>query len=463
MIVENVFTTAAFQASQFEGFVANNPVPVLQTIQPNSAVAGSAQLELLVTGDNFVSQSQVLWNGNARQTIFMSTKQLKVIIPAADLANSGIPHVTVSNPAPGGGQTPQLLFTITAPPQSDADAETEPNETIEQATPLAVPGRRTGQAAENDASYWYITYPDGTKDPLEDLFTFTLTSQVKLELALQIENRAADLDLMLFREENGSLRYVKASTLPAGQDDRLETDTLLMPGKYAVAVSVFSGSSRYTLTARGLDYFEVEPNDDLHQATPLTHPGAMRGEVAVGDSSVWHLTYEDGTRDNLEDFFALNLSQNSRVELALKAANATADLDLFLFREEDSSLRMLGYSYLPAGNDENIRIELAAGRYLIAVSAFGGSSTYSLTTGNLQALSLESLSAAVRARAKGNGDIHKSRPEFTHGAPNMGLPFVPQRPVPYASVAPPLLRRPNGRSGGDEVRELPFEGVPKRR
>jgi Tol biopolymer transport system component len=83
-------------------------------ISPNSAPAGALAFTLTVNGSNFLSGSQVSWNGNARTTTFISSSQLQAHIMAADLTSAGKVNVTVVNPAPGGGSSGAATFTIVA-------------------------------------------------------------------------------------------------------------------------------------------------------------------------------------------------------------------------------------------------------------------------------------------------------------------------------------------------------------
>ena len=92
----------------------NNPVPVATGLAPGSAAAGSAAFNLTVNGSNFINGSVVRWNGNARATTFVSGSQLTAAITAADVAAQGTSTVTVFNPAPGGGTSGNLTFTVNA-------------------------------------------------------------------------------------------------------------------------------------------------------------------------------------------------------------------------------------------------------------------------------------------------------------------------------------------------------------
>jgi len=89
-----------------------NPVPSISSSSPTSAPAGSRAVTLTVTGNNFISGSVVRWNGSDRTTTFRGSTQLTAQIAPADLAGAGSGLVTVYNPAPGGGTSNSLTFTI---------------------------------------------------------------------------------------------------------------------------------------------------------------------------------------------------------------------------------------------------------------------------------------------------------------------------------------------------------------
>ncbi len=89
-----------------------NPVPVLDSLNPSSATEGDEALVLIVTGTNFVAGASVQWNGSSRPTVFVSGTQLAAQISKADLAIAGTANITVLNPAPGGGQSNTLVFTV---------------------------------------------------------------------------------------------------------------------------------------------------------------------------------------------------------------------------------------------------------------------------------------------------------------------------------------------------------------
>jgi 6-phosphogluconolactonase (cycloisomerase 2 family) len=92
----------------------SNTTPRITTISPYSTVAGSAAFTLTIYGTNFVAASMVNFGGSAPATTFVSSTQLTAAIPAASIASTGTPAVTVTNPGPGGGTSNAINFTITS-------------------------------------------------------------------------------------------------------------------------------------------------------------------------------------------------------------------------------------------------------------------------------------------------------------------------------------------------------------
>lgn len=92
-----------------------NPAPTVASISPLSGAVGGAAFTLTVTGTQFVSSSQVLWNGSPTPTTFVSGSSLTAQIPASDLSLVGTANVAVQTPAPGGGTSTSVLFSINPP------------------------------------------------------------------------------------------------------------------------------------------------------------------------------------------------------------------------------------------------------------------------------------------------------------------------------------------------------------
>jgi hypothetical protein len=98
-----------------EVFTVNNPVPTLIGMSPSSRIAGSVAFTLTISGTNFENNSTVQLDGSDRDTTFVSGASLTAEISASDITDEGTVNVTVFNPAPGGGESDALTFTVNNP------------------------------------------------------------------------------------------------------------------------------------------------------------------------------------------------------------------------------------------------------------------------------------------------------------------------------------------------------------
>jgi YVTN family beta-propeller protein len=89
-----------------------NPIPAITTINPGASAVGGGAFTLTVGGSNFVSGSVVRWNGSNLPTAFVDSHELTAQVPASDVAASGVADITVFNPAPGGGSSNSVTFSI---------------------------------------------------------------------------------------------------------------------------------------------------------------------------------------------------------------------------------------------------------------------------------------------------------------------------------------------------------------
>ena len=92
-----------------------NPTPVLSSIAPTSVSAGSFSLS--ITGNSFVKGAQVLLNGSALTTTFVSSMQLTA---TGAESSAGTFTIAVANPNPGGStsnsQSLQVTSSSSGPP-----------------------------------------------------------------------------------------------------------------------------------------------------------------------------------------------------------------------------------------------------------------------------------------------------------------------------------------------------------
>lgn len=93
----------------------SNPVPTISSLDQTCAPVGAQAFTLGVTGLNFVASSVVRWNGSDLPTTLVNSFNGPMVtaqVPASDIAATGPVAITVFNPAPGGGSSNSLTFTI---------------------------------------------------------------------------------------------------------------------------------------------------------------------------------------------------------------------------------------------------------------------------------------------------------------------------------------------------------------
>lgn len=89
-----------------------NPIPVIQGAQPNPLTVGN--FTLTVSGSKFVKGAEILLNGTALTTTFLSSTELQATGTAATSA-IGKATISVKNPDPGGIVSADFVFQIDAP------------------------------------------------------------------------------------------------------------------------------------------------------------------------------------------------------------------------------------------------------------------------------------------------------------------------------------------------------------
>ncbi len=105
-------------AQTFTVTIALNPVPVLESVTPNSGNQGAA-VNVTLVGSNFVFFSSVAVSGTgvtvSNVTFINSTTMTALFTISAD-ASLGARNVRVGTTGPGGGVSDAVTFTITQPP-----------------------------------------------------------------------------------------------------------------------------------------------------------------------------------------------------------------------------------------------------------------------------------------------------------------------------------------------------------
>jgi hypothetical protein len=109
-----------YRVRRLQAAGSDNPAPNLTSLTPSRTEVGSAAFRLAVYGANFVPGAVVRWNGADRTTTFVTSGHLTASIPDSDVAAAGVAQVIVWNPAPGGGASNSLNFTVSLTPTTPA-------------------------------------------------------------------------------------------------------------------------------------------------------------------------------------------------------------------------------------------------------------------------------------------------------------------------------------------------------
>jgi hypothetical protein len=91
----------------------SNPAPFVDELMPSNATPGGPALTLTVIGGNFISSSQVLWNGSALATQFVSAARLTATVQASNIAKASTAWVSVLNA--GAPASNVAFFSVTNP------------------------------------------------------------------------------------------------------------------------------------------------------------------------------------------------------------------------------------------------------------------------------------------------------------------------------------------------------------
>jgi hypothetical protein len=146
------------------GIMVNYAAPVLTSLDINSAVEGSGNLNLTLTGSSFAPASVARWNGAALVTTYVDGQHLQATVPAADLADEGTAAIGVLTPSPGGGTSATLAFSVTDAPLAKGSVSITANEGQSFSGVLANFADANAASAVGDFTAM-IDWNDGTTSP----------------------------------------------------------------------------------------------------------------------------------------------------------------------------------------------------------------------------------------------------------------------------------------------------------
>ena len=92
--------------------VAPNPKPVIDSINPSMSNRGSSPKTITITGSGFIRGSIARVNDSSRVTTFIDDSHVLVGLTSSDMSRNNGFFITVYNPAPGGGYSNAIYFTL---------------------------------------------------------------------------------------------------------------------------------------------------------------------------------------------------------------------------------------------------------------------------------------------------------------------------------------------------------------
>lgn len=122
------FALSGWTCSAIVGFNSCLGIPAapqIISLSPNAISQNSESVLLIVVGNNFVPQSQILWNGNKLPTTFVDSSHLEATVTQQTFAqfggssgtnvlisvNSAVSSAVVGCPIPGSSATLVLVIT----------------------------------------------------------------------------------------------------------------------------------------------------------------------------------------------------------------------------------------------------------------------------------------------------------------------------------------------------------------
>ena len=252
-----------------------NPMPAISSLAPASASAGAAAQTLTINGSGFMAASTVTYDGTARTATYVSASQLTIQLSAADQMTAGSYAVVVTNPAPGGGTSNTVNFTVTA---------NNPMPAVTSLSPPSATAGAAGQTLTIDGSGFMAT-STVTYNGVPHTAAFVSATQLTIQLT------AADQAML------GSYAVIVTNPPPGGGASASVSFTVGNPVPVIsglMPASVTAGTAAPTLTISGSGFLSsssVTYNSVPHTATfvsasQLTISLTTADQATVGSYSV---------------------------------------------------------------------------------------------------------------------------------------------------------------------------------
>ncbi|HEX2203937.1 MAG TPA: IPT/TIG domain-containing protein [Longimicrobium sp.] len=249
------------------------PVPVVSGLLEASTTAGRGGFIVVVNGSGFAANAEVRFDGAPRATRFRTPTQVEATLTAEDVAVGGIHHVTVSNPAPGGGLSAPLRFTVlnVVPQITDFRPFTVVMGSAGQSVTLIGSGFTPGSEVVV-RPYPPLTGATGVRPT-------TYVSPTELRVALTTADLAGQ----------GTLGLSVRNPLPGGGVSGEAGFAILAPAPVLASLSPAStldGQTSFTLAVNGTGFAPSTVVEVGGRARPTRFVSATRLEATLGPEDV---------------------------------------------------------------------------------------------------------------------------------------------------------------------------------
>jgi uncharacterized protein (TIGR03437 family) len=279
----------------------DNPQPQLTSLSPTSTLVGGGSFTLTVNGSGFIPSSIIRWGNQDRTTTFVSNSQLTAAIPASDVANVGAVNVTVFNPAPGGGTSNALTFTVDPPNPVPTITSLSPNTAVEGSAGFVLTVNGTN-FVDDSVVRW-----DGSPRPTTFISSTKLTAQIQANDVIGMGGASVTV---FNPAPGGGTSNISIFTITAGQNPA-PTLSSISPN------STTAGGPAFTLTATGTNFVASSTvrwnGTDLPtifvSPTQLTAQVPANLIVAAGSAQVTVFTPTPGGGVTSAQTFTINAGQ----------------------------------------------------------------------------------------------------------------------------------------------------------
>jgi hypothetical protein len=266
--------------------VTNPPVPTLSSL---SVTAGpiATDTKLTVYGNGFSAASTVSYNGQALATTYSGSGTLNATIPASQLLFPGTGRVTVTTPAPGGGTSNALAFSVYVPIISNSMVYNPVNGLLYLSIPASVGAPYGNSIVSMDPSTGALGTPIPVGSEPDKL---ALTSDGKY-LWVGLDGASGVRKVDLTTNQAGLQFALGVSSNNSGP--QIALNLIALPGA-SDSVVVLQGTNSYYASALGIydsGALRGALTTQNYYSQYALQIDANRSEVYVGGSGLYTYTY----------------------------------------------------------------------------------------------------------------------------------------------------------------------------